>query len=81
MNGLRQIFFCGCRILQLICHKVEAANAMLKITKNIWDGNFSDFIDLQEKKQVWQILFNFINVAGFKDFNYTYSWQRSSSSH
>ena len=36
--------------LQLYCHKVEAANAILSVVKNNWNGSFSDFIDLQGKK-------------------------------
>ena len=28
-----------------------------------WNGNFSDFIDLQGKNQVWQILSNFTKVC------------------
>ena len=62
--------FCGSRVLQLFCHKVQAANAILSVAKNNWNGNFSDFIDLQGKKQVWQILSNFTKVAGFIPCNY-----------
>ena len=44
------IFFCGSRILQLFCHKVEAADAIWSVVKDRWKGNFSDLIDLQRKK-------------------------------
>ena len=41
------------RVLQPFCHKVEATNAILSVSKNNRNGTFSDFIDLQVKKQVW----------------------------
>ena len=53
MNRPRhKYFFCGSRVLQLFCHKVEAANAILSVAKNNWNGSFSDFIDLQGKNRV-----------------------------
>ena len=62
--------FCGSRVFTvLFCQKVEAANAILNVTKN-WNRNFPDFIDLQGKKQVWQILPNFTEVAGFIPCNH-----------
>ena len=59
----RKIFSCGSRVLQLFCHKVEAANII--VVKNNWNDNFSDFIGLQGKRQVWNILSNFTKVAVF----------------
>ena len=50
------------------------------VVKNNWNGNFSDFINFQGKKQVWHILSNSAKVAGFITCNYIYIWQRSNSS-
>ena len=40
------------------------------VVKNNCNGNFSDFINFQEKKQVWHNLSNFAKVAGFIPCNY-----------
>ena len=42
----------------------------LKRSQKQVERNFSNFIDLQEKKQVWQILPNLTKVAGFIPCNY-----------
>ena len=63
------MLLCGSRVLQLFCHKVETAKATLSIAENNWNGHFSDLIDLQGKKQVWQILSNFTQVRGFIPYN------------
>lgn len=67
---LPQIFSCEGCVLQLFCHKAEAAYDILSVVKNNWDGDFSNFIDLYEKKQVWQILSNFTKVPDFIPCNY-----------
>ena len=72
MNSPPNIF-CGSRVFTvLFCPKVKAANAILNVAKN-WSDNFPDFIDLQGKKQVWQILPNFTEVA----VPIKYSWELS----
>ena len=34
----------------------------LNVVKTSWNGNFCEFIDLPEKRQVWQILSNFTKL-------------------
>ena len=61
MNGLRHKYFS----VEVVFYKYSVTKQMLlSVAKNNWNGNFSDFIDLQGKKQVWQILSNFTKVAG-----------------
>ena len=48
----------------------------LSVVKNNWNRNFYDFIDLQEKWQVWQILSNLTKVTAFIPA-IIYSWQLS----
>ena len=50
MNGLLHRYFSVEMVLQLFCHKVKGANAILCVVQNNWNGNFSNFIDLQGKK-------------------------------
>ena len=40
MDSATMFFCCGSRILQLFCHKVEAANVTLSVAKNNWNENF-----------------------------------------
>ena len=71
------MFFCGSSVLQLLCHKVQGANAILSVVKNNWNRNFSQTLNKKlRQKQVWQILSNFTKVAGFIPCN-IYSWQLS----
>ena len=54
------------------CHKVEATNAILSVTKNKWRRNFSDFIDLQGKNRfgrscliLLKLLALYLTIHGF----------------
>ena len=49
MNGLRHKYFS----VEVVFYKYSVTKQMLlSVAKNNWNGNFSDFIDLQGKKQV-----------------------------
>ena len=75
MDYATMFFCCGSRILQLFCHKVEAANVTLSVAKNNWNENFC-----RGGKKVRQILSNFTKVLGFAPA-IIFSWQLSNSSH
>ena len=66
-----QTFFFGIGVLQQFCHRAKAdANDLLSIVKNSWNGHFSDFINLQGKNQVLQIVSNISKFAGFLPYNF-----------
>ena len=84
MNGLRHNYFS----LEVVFYNYYVRKQKLpmlfeSVVKNNWNGNFSDFINFQGKKQVWHILSNSAKVAGFITCNYIYmatfkqfiSWQ------
>ena len=39
------------------------------VVKNSQNGNFADFIDLKQKKQIWQISSNFTTAPGLILYN------------
>ena len=73
-----QIFFCGSRVLKLFCHKVEAANAILSVAKNNWNGDFPE--TCREKKTGLADLVKFLKLLALY-LAIIYSWQLSNSSH
>ena len=73
MNGLRHNYFS----LEVVFYNYYVRKQKLpmlfeSVVKNNWNGNFSDFINFQGKKQVWHILSNSAKVAGFITCNYIY---------
>ena len=55
-------------ILSILKFNAILKSAILSIVKNNWNRNFSDFIDLQVKRQVWLILPNCTKVAEYITF-------------
>ena len=73
------MFFCGSRVLRLFCHKLDAANAILSVVKNNWNGKFYDFIDLQEKNRFGRSCLVLLKLLDLY-LAIIYSWQLSSNS-
>ena len=79
MNGLLHRYFSVEMVLQLFCHKVKGANAILCVVQNNWKGNFSNFIDLQGKKDRFDRSFIILRKLLALYLAILYTWQLSNS--